>query len=122
VEDSFAETKSQVGLDHYEVRSYQGWYKHITLAMAAHALLTSLSVTSTNRGGFQVRSASSCSLEAFKRGARFARLSKADLRRLIWWFLDLTDSLDHLLHWVSRRREHQFAALWFQWNRFARLQ
>ena len=68
VEDSFAETKSQVGLDHYEVRSYQGWYKHITLAMAAHALLTSLSFASTNRGDFQVRSASSSSLEAFKRG------------------------------------------------------
>ena len=68
VEDSFAETKSQVGLDHYEVRSYQGWYKHITLAMAAHALLTSLSFASTNRGDFQVRKASSSSLEAFKRG------------------------------------------------------
>jgi SRSO17 transposase len=25
VENSFAETKSQVGLDQYEVRSYDGW-------------------------------------------------------------------------------------------------
>ena len=40
VEQSFEEAKSEVGLDHYEVRSYQGWYKHITLACRALALLT----------------------------------------------------------------------------------
>ena len=39
VEQSFEETKGEVGLDHYEMRSYEGWYKHITLACCAHALL-----------------------------------------------------------------------------------
>jgi SRSO17 transposase len=39
VEQSFEEAKGEVGLDHYEVRSYEGWYKHITLACCAHALL-----------------------------------------------------------------------------------
>jgi hypothetical protein len=34
------ESKGQVGLDQYEVRSYTGWYKHITLACLAHVLLT----------------------------------------------------------------------------------
>jgi len=28
-----------VGLDHYEVRHYHGWYRHITLAMLALAYL-----------------------------------------------------------------------------------
>ena len=42
VEMCFAETKGEVGLDHYEVRSYQGWYNHITIACLAHALLTVL--------------------------------------------------------------------------------
>jgi SRSO17 transposase len=32
--------KDEVGLDHYEVRSWTGWYRHITLAMWALALLT----------------------------------------------------------------------------------
>ena len=32
-------TKGAVGLDHYEVRSWTGWYRHITLAMWAYALL-----------------------------------------------------------------------------------
>jgi SRSO17 transposase len=34
--------KGEVGLDHYEVRSWTGWYRHITLAMWALALLTVL--------------------------------------------------------------------------------
>jgi SRSO17 transposase len=32
--------KGEVGLAHYEVRSWTGWYRHITLAMWALALLT----------------------------------------------------------------------------------
>ncbi len=34
------ETKGEVGLDQYEVRRWDGWYRHITLAMPAHACLT----------------------------------------------------------------------------------
>jgi SRSO17 transposase len=40
IESSFEAAKSEVGLDHYEVRSWAGWYRHITLAMWAYALLT----------------------------------------------------------------------------------
>jgi SRSO17 transposase len=40
IEESFESAKGEVGLDHYEVRSWDGWYRHITLAMFAHAYLT----------------------------------------------------------------------------------
>jgi SRSO17 transposase len=40
VESSFEAAKGEVGLDHYEVRSWTGWYRHITLAMWALALLS----------------------------------------------------------------------------------
>ena len=40
VEECFEAAKGEVGLDHYEVRSWQGWYRHITLALFAHAFLT----------------------------------------------------------------------------------
>jgi SRSO17 transposase len=40
IESGFEAAKSEVGLDHYEVRSWTGWYRHITLAMWALALLT----------------------------------------------------------------------------------
>ena len=39
IESSFEAAKGDVGLDHYEVRSWIGWYRHITLAMWAYALL-----------------------------------------------------------------------------------
>ena len=42
VEQCFEEGKGEVGLDHYEVRSWQGWYRHITLCMLAHAFLVIL--------------------------------------------------------------------------------
>ena len=40
IEECFEEAKGQVGLDQYEVRRWDGWYRHITLAMLAHAYLS----------------------------------------------------------------------------------
>lgn len=42
VERGFEEAKGEVGLAHYEVRSWHGWYRHITLALFAHAFLAAL--------------------------------------------------------------------------------
>jgi SRSO17 transposase len=39
VECCFQQAKGEAGLDHYEVRRYDAWYRHITLAMLAHAFL-----------------------------------------------------------------------------------
>ena len=39
IEDCFAEAKNETGLDHYQVRKYQAWYRHVTLSMLAHAFL-----------------------------------------------------------------------------------
>lgn len=68
VERCFAESKSEVGLDQYEVRSYWGWHKHITFACLALALLTSLSGNSLDRQTIQQHNPSSSSLDDFKRG------------------------------------------------------
>ena len=42
VESAFQMAKSECGLDHYEVRHWRGWYRHITLSMLALAVLTVL--------------------------------------------------------------------------------
>ncbi|MFE3125922.1 IS701 family transposase [Streptomyces hydrogenans] len=42
IEECFQAAKNECGLDQYEVRRYTGWYRHITLAMLAHAVLTAL--------------------------------------------------------------------------------
>ncbi|CAN5160302.1 IS701 family transposase [soil metagenome] len=39
IEESFEDAKGLVGLDQYEVRKWQAWYRHITLALLAHAYL-----------------------------------------------------------------------------------
>ncbi len=39
IETCFEEAKGEVGLDQYEVRSWTGWHRHITLALLAHAYL-----------------------------------------------------------------------------------
>lgn len=42
VEQCFEEAKGEVGLDEYEVRSWHGWYRHITFSMLSLAFLTAL--------------------------------------------------------------------------------
>jgi len=39
IEESFERAKGTVGLDEYEVRRWEAWYRHITLALLAHAYL-----------------------------------------------------------------------------------
>ena len=49
IEECFEEAKGQVGLDQYEVRRWDGWYRHITLAMLAHAYLSVMSTPTEKR-------------------------------------------------------------------------
>jgi SRSO17 transposase len=47
IEEGFQQAKTEVGLDHYEVRRWPGWYRHITLALLAHAFLVVTRTTAT---------------------------------------------------------------------------
>jgi SRSO17 transposase len=39
IESAFEQAKQEVGLDDYEVRRWDGWHRHVTLALLAHAFL-----------------------------------------------------------------------------------
>jgi SRSO17 transposase len=39
IEEAFEQAKGELGLDHYQVRQYPAWYRHVTLAMVALAFL-----------------------------------------------------------------------------------
>ena len=39
IEECFQTAKNEVGLDQYQVRRYDAWYRHVTLALLAHAYL-----------------------------------------------------------------------------------
>jgi SRSO17 transposase len=47
IEESFEAAKGAVGLDHYEVRGFSAWYRYVTLALLAHAVLVVLRAQST---------------------------------------------------------------------------
>jgi SRSO17 transposase len=47
IEDGAQQAKTEVGLDHDEVRRWPGWYRHITLALLAHAFLVVTRTTAT---------------------------------------------------------------------------
>jgi SRSO17 transposase len=45
IEECFQTAKTETGLDQYQVRRYDAWYRHITLAMLAHAYLAVTAAT-----------------------------------------------------------------------------
>jgi SRSO17 transposase len=72
VEMGFEEAKGEVGLSHYEVRSWHGWYRHVTLSLFAHAFLAAIraegiDIEASQKGALEKPEATN-SLLAFKRG------------------------------------------------------
>ncbi|HYQ91236.1 MAG TPA: IS701 family transposase [Candidatus Competibacteraceae bacterium] len=49
IETGFRETKDMLGLDQYEVRSWTGWYRHMTLVLAAQAFLAAIQTASKKK-------------------------------------------------------------------------
>uniref|UniRef100_UPI003898DE1A IS701 family transposase n=1 Tax=Actinomadura formosensis TaxID=60706 RepID=UPI003898DE1A len=50
IEECFQVAKNETGLDHYQVRGYRAWYRHITLSMAAAAFLVLIRDAARKRG------------------------------------------------------------------------
>ncbi|WP_405885473.1 IS701 family transposase [Streptomyces sp. NBC_01384] len=59
VEECFQTAKGECGLDHYQVRLYRAWYRHITLSMAALAYLTAVRAQEATKGAAQTTSKTS---------------------------------------------------------------
>ena len=50
IEEGFERAKGELGLDQYEVRRWEGWHRHITLCLLAHAFLEVTRVTAKKGG------------------------------------------------------------------------
>ena len=72
IESGFEAAKQETGLDEYEVRSATGWYRHITLALWALALLAVLRATTLPEAAPPVKKKPAGSLAAFKRSRGLA--------------------------------------------------
>lgn len=58
IETGFEAVKGEAGLDEYETRSWQGWYRHVTLSLLAHAFLSVVRAHEAKKGGLQAVSSS----------------------------------------------------------------
>lgn len=107
IEECFQAAKGQVGLDHYQVRHWTSWHRHITLAMLAPAFLAAVAVsaapdrsTDPNR---PVRSSDPIDLtipEIRHLIGRLFRPSTTPPHRLLAW------SIWRRLHQAPARRTH----------------
>jgi SRSO17 transposase len=57
IEQCFAETKKELGLDQYEVRKYMGWYHHILMTMLSHFFLWHIKIRLGKKNTFAYYSA-----------------------------------------------------------------
>ena len=110
IEEDFANAKD-LGLDHYEVRGWLGWYRHITLVLLALAFLTGICV----REGNPSSPGAPASLPA---GPAVQRLSVPEVRHLLarlrW---PASCSPARVLAWSWWRRCHQGRASYYHTKR-----
>jgi SRSO17 transposase len=59
VKECFQAAKGQVGLDHYEVRRYDAWYRHVTLVLVAQAFLAAVRASAVAPATLDRRASSS---------------------------------------------------------------
>ncbi|MEO7194126.1 MAG: IS701 family transposase [Pseudonocardiaceae bacterium] len=50
IEECFGSAKNEVGLDNYQVRTWDAWHRHVTLAMLAHTFLAITAHKAKKRG------------------------------------------------------------------------
>lgn len=103
VEECFQAAKSQVGLDHYQVRHWTSWHRHITLAMLALAFLTALAADATPKPPADTYH--------FVRSRDPITLTVPEIRHLlVAVFIPPPVTAARLLHWSTWRRRHQTTA------------
>ncbi len=108
VEEDLQASKA-LGLDHYEVRSYQGWYRHITLVLLASAFL--VGVTAHNH------LTASANLEPGA-CAPLIPLTTSEARHLLAHLIfPAPTSAPLICQWSSFRRTHQYWAGYYHRRR-----
>jgi SRSO17 transposase len=103
------EASKDLGLDHYEVRSYVGWYRHITLVLLAYAFLVGLCVQNHLTGS---------ALEEPAARSQLIPLTTSEARhRLSHLFWPAPTSAPLICHWSWWRRTHQYWAGYYHRRR-----
>jgi len=127
MEICFEAAKGEVGLDQYTGRSGTGWYRHITLAMWAYALLSVVRarhLQETSRPTTPA-GADAAPLPAgvHSGAAPWVPLSVSEIRRLFGRLVLATrPTIGQILDWSAWRRWHQGVAQYYHCKRRSVLQ
>jgi SRSO17 transposase len=108
IEEDLEATKD-LGLDQYEVRSFPGWYRHVTLVLLAYAFLVSICVQEP-LGCSPQGSPAACS--------PVIELSPSEVRHLLARLLFFSPASAPLVgQWSHFRRAHQYWAGYYHRRR-----
>ncbi len=108
IEEDLEATKD-LGLDHSEVRSYLGWYRHITLVMLAYAFLVSICLQPPTHP-VSHQEPPTCS--------PLLPLTASEVRHLLaHLFFPAPTSVPLIFQWSSFRRAHQYWAGYYHRRR-----
>jgi SRSO17 transposase len=117
IEEAFEATKD-MGLDHYQIRSFVGWYRHITLVLLAYAYLGGICAQTCPSPSPTLCPLSPMVLEGFCDARSLLPLTVAEVRhllgRLIW---PASSSVKVVLGWSWWRRCHRSTASYFHTKR-----
>ena len=117
VEECFQAAKDQVGLDHYQVRRHDAWYRHVTLVLVAQAFLAAVRAQAADAAQAGAGAAERAELPQ-PPGSDLIRVSTAEARRLlaglVWW---TPPTVRQVLWWSWWRRRHQARARRCHWRR-----
>jgi hypothetical protein len=110
VEEDFENSKD-LGLDEYEVRSWIGWYRHVTRVLLVHACLAG--ICAAERFSTSVLSSSGSCRRRLALTLTIPEVRRL-LARLIW---PTSSSVRRVLAWSWWRRCHQSRASYYQSKR-----
>jgi len=117
IEEDF-ETAKDLGLDHYEVRSFVAWYRHITLVMLAHAFLTGICAQAIPVACLPLAVEASATLDAASDASALLPLTVPEVRHLLGHLIwPAPSSVRLVLAWSWWRRWHRSCASYFHTKR-----
>ena len=114
IEEDLQATKA-LGLDQYEVRSYRGWYRHLTLVLLAYAFLVSICVPAPHPLPAPATSS------AVRPEPALIALTPSEVRHLLAHLIwPAPTSAKLLCQWSWWRRTHQYWAGYYHRRRRAK--
>ena len=117
VETTLEEGKDELGMDHYQVRSWVGWHHHIAQTFMAHLFVIRLCLLLKKKSGVDLRPSSSVDRSGVVRRARHAsrrvsgdRVSPTvELRRVLFPSSPRAQAKALISTWASTERETSYS-------------